>query len=150
MQKKEAKQAAAKSRLEIQLVSGTKVTKLGTFPLEEKDKTRIKNELDILKARLSGEKKKKVQKTGVKEEGGKGAKYFIDIFSISFSRSKRSERRKSKGKSRKKMRTVKTTSFLKSVTFQEGMVQAFREGRMGLSPRSHTFRIRKEEPNANY
>lgn len=145
MKQKEKRQSSVKDRLEKQLASGTKMTKEGEVPLEDKDKTRIKKELEIVKARLSGEKKKRATKVEGQSKDSKGDKWFIDIFTVSFSRVKHSERRKAKGKSRKKTRTVKTVSFFKSVTVQPGLIQAYREGRMGISPKSHSFRMRKEE-----
>ncbi len=144
MKQKEIRQVEVKNRLEKQLLSNSKVTKEGIVILEPKDAVRIEKEIETLKSRLAGEKKRKVVTTGPQKEAI-GDKWFIDVYSISFSRTKHSDRRKAKGKSRKKTRTVKTTSLLKSVTLQPGMIQAYREGRMGLSPKSHTFRLRKEE-----
>lgn len=132
--------------LKKQLVSGVKETKEGTIPLLVSDKERIKKEIAILNDRLAG--KKKVKKMSVNAEGvlvKEGDKYYLDIMTISFSKVRHSDRRKNKGKSRKKSRTQKTTSLLKTVVLQAGMLQAYREGRMGLSPKTHSFRVRKAE-----
>lgn len=134
-----------KERLESQLLSGVKQTKEGEKPLEDTDTQRIKREISLLGDRIAGKKKAvKVVKVGEVEE--KKDKWFIDIFSISLGTTKHSERRKNKGKSRKKMRKTRSVSFFKSVVCQPGLIQAYREGRMGISPRSHSFRLRKDEP----
>lgn len=146
MQRKKERQASVKERLEKQLVANTKNTKEGIVPLTPTDTTRIKSELKALTLYLEGKKKTKIVVTDGKEQA-KGDKWFIDIYSISMSKVKRSERRKNKGKSRKKMRTSRTKAFLKSVTVQPGLIQAYREGRMGISPKSHSFSLRKEEPS---
>jgi len=145
MVRKKERQASVKDRLEKQLVANTKTTKEGVIELTPTDITRIKNELKALQFYLEGKKKAKTVVVDGKEQP-KGDKWFIDIYSISMSKVKHSERRKNKGKSRKKMRNTRTKSFLKSVTVQPGLIQAYREGRMGISPKSHSFSLRKEEP----
>ncbi len=146
---KKVRQANAKKALEAQLLAGVKVVKeLGVHkaaPLTPEDIARIKAEILILNDRLGGKKKKKQRKVVAGVEQEKGDRWFIDIYSISFSRTKHSARRgKGKGASRKKSRTVKTKTFLKAVVCQSGSIQAYREGRMGLSPKSHSFSLRKE------
>ena len=69
----------------------------------------------------------------------------IDIYTVTYGYIKRAERRKNKGKSTKKMKKHKSVSFLRSMIAQPGMIQSLREGRMGISPKTHTFRLRKEE-----
>ncbi len=108
---------------------------------------RIKTELGLLLHYLSGGKKKKKQ-TIVDGVERVEDRWYIDIFRISYSKVKRSERRKNKGKSRKKLRTLKSVSFVKTVVLQPGMMQAYRDGRMGISPREHSFRTRKDEPSS--
>lgn len=138
---KQARRKSAKERLEAQLVSGVKQVKDVKEPLTEKDITRIKNEIKV----LSGDgKKPKVDKKGEIIETKE--RWFIDIYHISFSYIKNSERRKNKGKSRKKTKKVKTRSLVKSVVMQPNLMQAYREGRMGISPKNHSFSARKEEP----
>lgn len=106
---------------------------------------RVEFELARISFYLGGGKKNK-RKIVVNGEVVQGDRWYIDIYRISYAKVKRSERRKNKGKSRKKLRTVKTLSFVKSVVLQPGMLSNFREGRMGISPREHTFRTRKDEP----
>lgn len=143
---KQQRREGVLKRLKKQLVGGVKVVKDVEIPLEPRDKERIKKEISILNDRLAGKKK------GVKELP-KGAapeapkqKWFIDIYQIHLGYVKNSERRKNKGKSRKKMRKTRNVTFVKSVIMQEGMMQAYREGRMGISPKNHSFRARREEP----
>lgn len=142
--KKDQRQVSVKNMLENQLIIGVKNTSERQLPLTKEDVARIKTEVATLVRRLAGEKKKKIKKQ-LKNEEKQEDKWFIDIFAISFSRTKRSDRRKNKGASRKKMRKTRTTTFVKSVVFHAGMMQAYREGRMGISPRYHSFRLRKEE-----
>jgi len=107
---------------------------------------RINNEKTVLEDRLSGKKKVVVikdEKTGAVVPK---QRWFIDIYSVHMSYVKNSERRKNKGKSKKKLKKVKSTSLIRSIIFQEGMIDSFRQGRMGISPKTHTFRIRREEP----
>lgn len=107
---------------------------------------RMKREEQILVDRLAGKKKVVVTKEGetvpVEKE-----RWFIEIYSINLGYVKRTERKKNKGKSRKKMRKVKSVTFVKRVVAQPGMIQNFRDGKMGISPKSHTFRMIKEEPS---
>lgn len=109
-------------------------------PMSEKDRTRIEFELD----RLLNPKAKKKE---VKIEGPvkNPERWYIDIYAIKYGYMKNSERRKTKGKKRKALKRVKTTSLLKSVVAQDGMITAYKEGRMGLSPKTHAFKLRKEE-----
>lgn len=107
---------------------------------------RMHNEELILEDRLSGKKKQNTVKNKETGEVTPKLRYFVDIYSIHLGYVKNSDRRKNKGKSRKKMRKVKNTTFVRSVVFQPGMVESFREGRMGVSPKTHTFRVRREEP----
>lgn len=110
----------------------------------------IKSEISTLTDILSGKKKIKVDEKGeLKVVEKPKERYFMDIYSIHLGYIKNSERRKNKGKSRKKMKKMKGKSFVKSVVLQPGMVQQFREGRMGISPKSHTITIRKEEISLN-
>lgn len=110
------------------------------------DLTRMEKEAKILSDILSGKKKTVVNEKGelVKEESKE--KWYIDIYQIHLGYVKNSERRKNKGKSRKKMKKVRSTSFVRSVIMQPGMMQAYRDGKMGISPKNHSFRARKEEP----
>jgi hypothetical protein len=141
--KKQARRERAKERLTAQLASGVKTTKEGTQPLTDQDRKRIKKELEVLAT--DGKKKKPTPGKDGREE--KQEKWFIDIYSINYGYIKNSERRKNKGKSRKKMKKVKTMSLVKSVVAQPGMITSYKDGRMGLSPKFHAFKLRKEEPS---
>lgn len=145
---KQKRRKGAKDRLEAQLLSGVKRTKEGDVALSESDVKRIKAEIASLSDYLSGKKKtsKTVNQTDPKDNKPK-EKWFIDIYAINLGTTRHSDRRKNKGKSRKKLRKTRSTTWVKTVTLQPGLVQAYREGRMGISPRSHSFRLRKEEPS---
>jgi hypothetical protein len=110
------------------------------IPLTDKDIARIEAELQ----QLLNPKIKQKLKPGTAEIADK---WYIDVYTIKYGYIKNSERRKNKGKSRKKMKRVKTVSFIKSMIAQPGMIQAFKEGRMGLSPKHHTFKLRREDPS---
>ena len=105
---------------------------------------RSKKEISTIEDRLSG-KVMKVNEKGILVKEQPKERWFIDIFTIHMGYVKNSERRKNKGKSRKKMKKTRTTTFLKSVVSQPGMIQQFKDGKMGISPKSHSFRFRKEE-----
>lgn len=113
--------------------------------MSEEDRKRITRELD----RLLNPKAKTQSKT---TEGPVKTpeRWYLDIYSVKYGYMKNSERRKNKGKKRKAMKRVKTVSLLKSVVAQDGMVTAYKEGRMGLSPKTHAFKLRKEELYAMY
>lgn len=144
--KKLARRMRAKKRLIITLDSGVKVNKDGSkAPLNEGDVKRISNEIQRLDHYIQGGKKEKKNQQGEVIEKEKDV-YFIDIYSISTSYVKRSERKKNKGKSTKKLKQQKTVSFVRSVKSQPGMITAYKDGKMGLSPRTHKFQMRKEEP----
>lgn len=114
-------------------------------PVEQTKLNRMEKEINILKDRLAGKDKKKATKEGVPLQ--EKERWFIDIYAIHLAYVKNSERRKNKGKSRKKLKKVRNTSFVKSVVAQPGMIQNYRDGKMGISPKFHSFRMRKEEPN---
>lgn len=105
----------------------------------------LKGQIDNLLANLAGRKRTK-RKAGVVVEQSKD-RYYIDIYSISMHYVKNSVRRKkeNKGKSKKKLKQVKSVNFVRSVVLQPGMIQAYKEGRMGLSPRTHKFTVRRDE-----
>lgn len=108
--------------------------------LSDENKARIEKELN----NLLNPKAKKAEVNPVTKQVED--RWFIDIYTIKYGYMKNSERRKNKGKSKKKMRRVKTVSFIKSIIAQPGMIQSFKEGKMGISPKSHTFKMRKDEP----
>lgn len=145
--KKQGRRATSLERLEAQLLSGVKTKKQGEdpIPLSDEDKIRIKKEIATIKERLAGNKKVKKSPTQVVENTSQKEKWVIDIHSVHMAYTKRSERRKNKGKSRKKMKKVRNVSFVKSIDNKPGLIQAFRDGRMGLSPKTHSFRLRKIE-----
>lgn len=134
-----------KKQLENQLVSGVKTKKEGPVALSIEDRKRIQKEITILSDRLSGKKKNKKVVEGVKEE--EKDKWVMDIYSITYGYVKRSERKKNKGKSRKKLKRQKSVSLVRSIVVQPGMVENYRQGKAGISPRTHKFTLRKEEPS---
>jgi hypothetical protein len=146
--KKQVRQKRVITYLQNQLKTGKKVDYNLMNPhvndedklidLTDKDKIRIKQELNNI---LNPKSKKKVV-AGVQQSTDR---WFIDIFAIKYGYVKNSERRKNKGKSKKKLKRVKSSSFLKSIVAQPGMITALKEGRMGMSPKSHMFRLRKED-----
>lgn len=111
----------------------------------QKNIDRVEGEILSLKDKLSGKKKMVVNEKGNLVVEVPKERWFIDIYAIHLGYIKNSERRKNKGKSRKKMKKMKTKSFVKSIVAQKGMIEAFKEGRMGISPKTHTFTMRKEE-----
>jgi len=146
--KKEERMKRAKSRLESQLLTGVKSKgDIQDIPLTEKDKERIKEEITTIDDKLNNRKKAKVDNKGNTVIEVAKDKWFIDIYQIHLAYVKNSERRKLKGKSRKKLRKTRSTTFVKSVVMQPGMMQAYRDGKMGISPKNHSFRARKDEPN---
>lgn len=107
-------------------------------------KQRIQKEVNILHDRINNIKRpKKAKADGTQPAGDR---YFIDIFQINLAYVKNSERRKNKGKSKKKLKKQRSTVFVKSVVSQPGMMQRYRDGLMGVSPKNHSFRFRKDEP----
>lgn len=116
--------------------------------LTKEDRLRIAKELEVLGDYMQGKKKvQKNRRSVIKTDGEKPKdKWFIDIHSISTSYVKRSVRKKNKGKSTKKLKRVKSVNFIRSVVARDGDITAYREGRMGISNRLHTFRMRKEVP----
>lgn len=137
--KKVNRQKRVISYLENQVKKGIKFNGLR---LNEKDRKRIEEELQNLRNSL--ENKKKKAKAG--GDNKQKDKWFIDIYSVQYGYVKRSDRRKNKGKSRKGLKKTKNVSLLKTVVAQDGMITAYKEGRMGLSPKTHAFKLRKDEP----
>ncbi len=148
--RKNARQQRAARRLSNQLDEGNKTAKdekgeLVSVPLSDSDRQRISTELSRLGDYVQGLKRapKAINKKAEKPED----KWFIDIYTVSTSYAKRSERRKTKGAKGKKIKRVKSKAFLKTVIAREGDAIAYREGRMGLSPKNHIFIARKESPS---
>jgi len=147
------RRVAARERLLAQIESGVKTAtitdesgvKIEKVPLSEADTKRISEQIVALDFYISGGKKKKVVKSQTSEETTKDDKWFIDIYSIHESYVKRSERKKNKGKSTKKLKKVKSVNFVRSVVAHKGAMLAYREGKMGLSPKSHKFVMRKAD-----
>jgi hypothetical protein len=142
-------------RLEAQLKGGMKATNVVNdkgisfkefVELTLDDKERISKEIKLLQSRLNGEKKATKKKVAAGENGKQDDKWLIDIYSVNYGYVKNSERRKNKGKSKKKMKKVKTTSLLRTVVAQSGMINSYKEGRMGLSPKTHVFKLRRDAP----
>lgn len=146
--KKQKRQQRVIEYLQLQLKTGKKIDYNLKNPhvddedklidLSEKDISRIERELESL---TNPRSKKKLITNSTQPVD----KWYIDIFAIKYGYVKQSERRKNKGKSKKKMKRVKSSSFLKSVIAQPGMITAYKDGRMGLSPKQHSFRLRKED-----
>lgn len=147
MKTKQEKQTNALLKLEAKLASGKKVLKVDGKTTEHytdltiEDIEITKEQIQILKNRLEGIKKTKI-KSKKEVEADKYKNKVIDIFTIKFGYVKKSERKKSKGKSRKGMKKVKTVTYLKSVPLKEGLFTAMKEGKAGISPKFHKFNIR--------
>jgi hypothetical protein len=109
---------------------------------------RQKREIENIKKNISDGKKRKrkkhqPQEGAPKEEG----RYLIDIYRVHYSYAKNSERRKRKkgGNKGKRIKRQKSLTLLKTVIAQPGMITNYKEGRVGISPKDHVFKIRKEE-----
>lgn len=134
--RKTKRRISARERLLAQLESGRLIT-------DDKKLEFVKNQINILNDRIKGLKKFKKTKFQTKElEEDKD--FVIDIYRITTSYAKRSERRKTKGKSRKSLKQIKTVSFLKSVANRPGLITAYKEGKQGISPKEHKFILRKK------
>ena len=139
-------------RLHEQLNSGVKpvyneeTSEWNKQILSEEDKLRITEEIRLLDYYLNGGKKARPQASSgdIVEEKEK-VRYFIDISSVSHGYVRRSVRKKNKGKSTKKLKAQKSVTFIRSVVARPGDILAYKEGRMGLSPKNHIFKIRREE-----
>lgn len=149
--KKQKRRRAALLRLQSNLLYYKQIIKNRegvSWTTKEKRLPELEREIKTLQDRLAGIKKS-VPKSGAKTEVRDELRWFIDIYSVSYGYTKRSTRRQNKGKSRKKIKRAKTITFLKSVIFQPGMMDAYKEGRMGISPKQHVFKARKEEIQLN-
>lgn len=145
--RKQERRLGALKRLNEQLSSGVKTNKDGEQEkFTELDRDRMLKEAETLQQRLSGVRKNKKQKGSTEVESKEKDRWVIDIFAISMGYVKNSERRKNKGKSKKKMRKVKNSTHVKTIDAKPGVILLYRDGKMGISPRTHTFRMRKIEP----
>lgn len=143
--KKDTRRESAITRFEQQLGSKEKRVKDVMVPLTPLDITRIKTDITNTSNRIGKKKASRSKKRAGVIADVKGERWIIEIYTVTYGYIKRSERKKNKGKSTKKMKKHKTVSFLRSMIAQPGMIQLLREGRMGVSPKTHTFRLRKEE-----
>ena len=126
-------------RMKDQLTMGIKPDKSSpgaAIEMSDKDKQRLSNEIKALTDRLNGVKKK-VNKEIVVE----GPKWYIDIFTVKYGWSKKERGKKKKMKTKR----VKQTSFVKSVTSRPGLLQRYKEGLEGISPKHHIFKLRRDE-----
>ena len=105
----------------------------------------VEKEIQNLEDIVSGKKKEVKDEKGAVVVAIPKERWFIDIHQIHMSYVKNSDRRKNKGKSRKKMRKMRAKSFVKSVVLQPGMLEQYRSGKMGISPKTHSFSARKED-----
>jgi len=141
-------------RLKTQLLLGTKKVKVNgkttdaETPLTNADITRIKYEIDILSQRLSGttitrlKNQRKVKDSDIKEI--KVNTKVIDIYSVTYGYGNKAAKKaagKSRGK-RIKMKKIKRMGFVKSVQMLDGILDKYRQGKMGLSPKHHVFKTR--------
>lgn len=151
--KKELRQQVALQNMQKRIDTGFRHLSLPhrigpSLTKEEKDS--IKYEMTVVSAAIGRKKKGRKKQTGEQGQEQTGDKYWIEIFSIHYSKIKHSDRRKNKGKSRKKLRVKKAKTFLKKVVLQPGLLQRYRDGVMGLSPKTHSFSIRRDEDLFNY
>lgn len=157
---KQRRQISALERLEKQLQSGMKST-FDILPdgtkwqcqaiLTEKDIKRIKSEIQTLKLSLQGIKKTRISKTTFEPVEVKKNTWVIDIFSIKYgyeSKAARKQAGKTRG-SRKKMKRVKRMTLVKSVSMIPGVLQKYKDGLMGISPKQHVFKARNTEVEFN-
>jgi hypothetical protein len=113
-------------------------------PMETKErlKAHIAETIDA----LNGVKKVKKSKTTgeIVDKSYEGE--FIEIYRVSYGYVRRTERKKLKGKgqSTKKLKTKrqKTLTLLRTVANRPGLLQRFREGKEGISPKHHTFSLK--------
>lgn len=143
--KKDKRREAAIERFKNELDSKEKRVKDVMVPLTPSDVTRIKTDITNTSNRIGKKKASRSKKRAGVIDDNKGERWIIEIYTVTYGYIKRSERKKNKGKSTKKMKKHKTVSFLRSMVAQPGMIQSLREGRMGVSPKTHTFRLKKEE-----
>lgn len=132
------RRASALKRLTIQLESGSKIE-------TESKKIYVESQIGILNDRLNGIKKRKKKNRSEKEQVSEEKDWVIDIYNVVYGYAKRSERRKTKGKSRKSLKRTKNVSLLKTVKNKPGLITAYRDGKMGVSPKNHKFILRKIE-----
>jgi len=113
--------------------------------MTEQDKKRLQKEITSLTNRINGVKKKTIKKENAVEE--KVNPWVIDIFSIKYGYQNKAAKKiakKSRG-SRKKMKRVKTMTLVKTVVLQKGLLQKYKDGLMGISPKNHVFKTRNTE-----
>lgn len=155
------RQISALERLEKQLQSGVKWNYIPddqgvgfehvSYPLSDKDIKRIKAEIQTLKASLQGIKKTRISKTTSEPVEVKKNTWVIDIFSIKYGYENKAAKKqagKTKG-SRKKMKRVKKMTLVKSVSMIPGVLQKYKDGLMGISPKQHVFKARNTEVEFN-
>lgn len=135
-------------RMQNQLLLGVKPEKINgkttgiAVKMTDQDLKRLKSEIKLLSDRIAGVKKvKAVKSTGEAIE--KANPWVIDIYSVKYGYASKAAKKASKGKSKKtKMKRVKSISLVKTVTSQPGMLQRYKDGLMGISPKNHVFKMR--------
>lgn len=137
-------------RMSKQLKSGEKHQKINgkttdvLIPLSKHDKNRLSQEIASLKRRISGDrvvKAKSTNNTSLEENKYEG--WVIDIYNVKFGYQNQADRKAAKkGGKRKKMKKKKTLTFLKSVNMKSGLLKKYKDGLMGISPKTHVFKIK--------
>jgi hypothetical protein len=114
-------------------------------PLTDKEINEKKSQIDTLQRRLRGEKVVKKQvvngKTVEKQDDG----FSIEIYSVRYGYQSKAAARSAKGKKKKGMKKVKTMTLLQTVKNRPGLITAYKNGTMGISPKSHVFKMVKKE-----
>lgn len=117
-------------------------------PLTQEEVEQKRQWISILDKKLNGTyTKTKKTKTKQGQEGEDG--YLIEIYTVKYGYIKNSQRRKLKGQSKKKLKKVKTLSLIQTVKSRPGLITMYKTGLMGLSPKSHVFKVRKIENTGN-
>ncbi len=148
MHTQEQKRLRAKQLLVQQIELGIKpISKKNPVerPYTEREIQEKKDQIEILNARLNGEKRfsKNKKQQEVREEEN----WVIEIYKINFGYVKNSERRKLKGGSKKKLKKVKTMTLHQTVKNRPGLINQYKAGLMGISPKTHAFKMVQKTTN---
>jgi pullulanase/glycogen debranching enzyme len=118
-------------------------------PLNGKEIDEKKSQIDILQRRLRGEKVIKTQVVNGKSVEKQEEQWSIEIYTVKYGYTSKSAARSAKGKKKKGMKKIKTMTLFQTVKNRPGLITAYKAGTMGISPKSHVFKMVKKE-TSNY
>jgi hypothetical protein len=153
---KQSSRRSAVLQLETHLKRGTKPVSKNNLVEREYTKEEIaemQSQIEVLKRRINGESISKTKTPKIRSSKSKDVDsenyddgYVIKIYSVKFGFVNKAAKKQTKGKSKavkKKMKKEKNDVLVQTVKNRPGLINRYKSGLMGYSPKNHTFKMVK-------